>query len=142
MHKQQLIEYLSLLKLPKTDYCLFGGACLAVRDLRPTDDIDLFVTKKLYEELKNNGWRETREIGLSPYLSIQINNMQFEAHAQFDNKNWQPDIKRYLSQPEVIESYPFMPLTDLYEWKSITRRGKDISDMKLIEEYWTAQKLL
>ncbi len=140
MYKKHLLSSVALLKLPLGGYCLFGGACLAVRNLRLVDDVDLFVTKKVYDRLRDEGWREVIGTNQTPYLSATINKVCFEAHKEFMNRKWQPNIQRYLSHPEIVDGVPFMPLDELYEWKSITRRSKDVKDIKLIESFWSKQK--
>jgi hypothetical protein len=62
--------------------------------------------------------------------------VQFEAFSKYVPGKWVPDIKSYIENPEIIEGYPFMPLEELYEWKTSVRRPKDITDLKLIEAYW------
>lgn len=135
MYREQLLDRLKSLRLPKDGYCVFGGACLAIRDIRATDDIDLYVTTRLYDELKRRGWQEKTDPWPSPYLVTNINGTVVEVYKAFENKKWQPKFDRYLTKPEIIAGYRFMPLDELYEWKAVTRRPKDIRDIKLIEHY-------
>jgi hypothetical protein len=48
MKRTQLLKILNIIDLSNYEYCLFGGVCLAIRDIRETNDIDLYVTKKVY----------------------------------------------------------------------------------------------
>jgi hypothetical protein len=137
MYREQILEYLKRLELPDDGYCLFGGCCLAIRNIRPTDDIDMYVTKDLYEQLKQSGWQEIKEKGRMAYLATEIDGVEFEAFVTSDSKGWQPKIQEYLKQPEIIDGYRFMPLSELREWKANVRRPKDTIDIKLIDEFWT-----
>lgn len=136
MYREQLLEHLSSLDLPNGEYCLFGGVCLAIRNIRQTDDIDAYVTQELYKQLKDADWQEIKEVGRMPYLQKNVDGVECEAFVTSDSPGWQPDIPRYLARPEIIAGYPFMPLKDLYEWKANVRRPKDVRDLKLIEEFW------
>lgn len=141
MNREQLLENLKSPELPEGEYCLFGGVCLAIRGIRPTNDIDMYVTPELYEKLKNQGWKVAQGKDKNPHLYTEINGIEFEAFSKpKTSEGWQPDIPRYLAQPEIIEGYPFMPLDDMYEWKNSVRRPKDVRDIKLIDEYRAGQR--
>lgn len=135
MHKEQLLKVLRELGLPRDGYVIFGGACLAIRDLRATDDIDLFVSKEVYEELKGRGWQERTDLWEQPWLQTEINGIIIEVYQHFEAEGWQPRFEHYLTEPEMVGGYRFMPLDELYEWKAFVRRPKDVADMKLIEQY-------
>jgi hypothetical protein len=135
LHREQILEYLKLLQLPVEGYCLFGGCCLAIRNIRPTNDIDMYVTKEFYSRLKEGGWQEIKENGRMPYLKTEIKGVEFEAFVTSDSKGWQPKIQEYLAKPEMIDGYRFMPLSELYEWKANVRRPKDVRDIKLIDKF-------
>jgi hypothetical protein len=139
MHHQELIKNLQLLALPKNGYCIFGGACLAVRDIRETDDIDVYVAPDLYEDLKGRGWEEKLEPWPQPYLVTSVNGVIVEVYRAFESEVWQPRFNRYLKEPELIDGYRFMPLGELYKWKMATRRPKDVRDLELIEAFWRKQ---
>jgi hypothetical protein len=101
----------------------------------------MYVTPKLYAKLKNQGWKVARGKGKNPHLYTEINGVEFEAFAKPKRyKGWQPDIPRYIAEPEIIDGYPFMPLADMYEWKASVRRPKDIRDINLIDKYRSSNK--
>lgn len=110
---------------------------MAVRNLRPTDDIDLYVTPEFYQKLKDRGWQEKKDLWPEPYLVTKVNDVVVEAYQAFDTQGWQPRFQRYLLKPEMVEGYRFMPLDELYEWKAATRRPKDLRDIKLIDKFRT-----
>ncbi len=139
--KDEIIELVEQLDLPKGQYCLFGGSSLAIRNIRPTYDIDLYVTQKLYGELKKQGWEEIKLDNFMPYLYKKFSKFECEAFTTYNkNDRWIPKIKDYIESPEVVEGIPFMPLKELYDWKADTARFKDLADNKLIEAYWAKQQ--
>lgn len=143
MYREQTLKCLKSLKLPKEGYCLFGGVCLAIRDIRSTDDIDIYVTDQLYQRFKQAGWREKSDLWPEPpYLVAKIHGMGIEVYRVFVTEIWQPKFQQYLVEPEIIDGYRFMPLDELYEWKAAVRRPKDVRDLKLIDAFMVKQKKL
>lgn len=135
------IKQVQSLRLPTTDYLVFGGGCLAALNLRMAEDIDLFITEKLYNRLLKQGWQETRVGKRKPYLVTNKNGVEIQAFSVWEGEGWQPQIANYFNYPEIIKGIPFMPLDQLYQWKAATRRPKDLVDMALIEVYWQQRRL-
>jgi hypothetical protein len=139
--KDKLLQCLDELNLPKGQYCIFGGASLAIRELRPTDDIDFYVTKELYQKLKAAGWEEVKPVVSMAYLVTICKGVVCEAFTTYNKGDkWIPKIDHYIAHPEIIDGFPFMPLAELYEWKANTARDKDLKDLKIIEAYWAKVK--
>ncbi len=134
-------EVLRILDLPEGEYCVFGGASLAVRGIRNTNDIDLYVTENVYKMLKMCGWREVSVKKGMTCLVTQVGEFQVEACNSYgDDDTWIPKIQDYIANPEVVGGIPFMPLRELYEWKLDTARDKDLIDVKLIDAHWKQLK--
>jgi hypothetical protein len=57
MNRDQVLAELQALKLTSGQYVVVGGAALAIRDIRDTEDIDLVVTPQLFDELAARGWQ-------------------------------------------------------------------------------------
>lgn len=137
MDKQAFLKLLEHLNLPAGEYVVTGGACLTIRGLRETDDLDLFITDRLYSELVGRGWQETAIGKRRPYLISEIKNIPIQAFSVWEGKGWQPRIDQYLAQPEFVEGIPLMPLSELYAWKKSIRREKDLRDLVLIDSYFS-----
>lgn len=132
----QLMELLKDIDLPIGEWCVFGGACLAVHGIRPTEDVDIFVTPELYEKLRQNGWQEyVTNSTNSYYLQKVYDGITVQAFITCGTPKWRPSVKQYIGNPEIIEGMPFMPLEKMYAWKTATRRPKDIEDLKIMKPY-------
>jgi hypothetical protein len=116
MNDRKLIALIKTIDLPVEQYALFGGACLAIRNIRNLND------EKSTEKRK-------------PYLITKISGIDIQAFKIWEGVGWQPDIRAYIDNPEVVQGISFMPLTELYKWKQATRRPKDLKDLKLIDFY-------
>jgi hypothetical protein len=122
------------LKLPEWQYVVFGAGPLAAHGIRPTNDVDLFVTTALYERLKAAGWSEhiTSTGGL--YLADGI----YEADDSWDYGAYNPTIEELIDAAEVIQGVPFAPLGEVLKWKRAFGRPKDVVDVRLIEDHLRA----
>jgi len=135
MDKQQLINFIGGLELPEGEFVLFGGSSLAIRSIRKAGDIDLFVTKDLFDKLFARGWVKTSQQNRQPYLINDKGPLSMQAFHVWEGGSWLPSIDDYINYPEIVEGIPFMPLKELYKWKTVTRRPKDLVDIKLIDKY-------
>jgi hypothetical protein len=135
MNDMKLIALIKTIDLPVGQYALFGGACLAIRNIRNLNDLDIFITDKLYDKLCADGWHEISTEKRKPYLITKIRGIDIQAFKIWEGVGWQPDIRAYIDNPEVVQGIPFMPLTELYKWKQETRRPKDLKDLKLIDSF-------
>ena len=125
--KQQFLDQLknlNKLDLPKNQYLIWGSGPMAIRNIRQSNDIDLIVSKNLWDQL----------IDIYPVASkqmIRIGNIEIWN----DCLNLTDKIDAMISNPDIFEGFPFMTLTDTIEWKRFMNREKDLKDIDLIEEY-------
>lgn len=55
MSKEELIELIEKLELPKDEYYILSSGCLALYDLRDkVGDLDLCISNELFENFKKN----------------------------------------------------------------------------------------
>jgi hypothetical protein len=106
---------------------------MAIRGLKEPHDIDIVVTQELYDEYKQKeGW--TEETGdIDTYL--QNNGIELW-------HNWKPgtwDVRELITNAEIIDGLPFVPLTQVLKWKEANARPKDIGDAELIRAHIAAQ---
>jgi len=126
----KFLDELKKLNLPKNLYVIFGSGPLAIRNIRTNHDIDVLVTKSLWDLLAFE-----YEITSKPERpdSIYIGNLQF---LQYDYKDWSPAINDpmlLLSDYEEINGYPFVKLEYLLECKKQMIGKKHHEDVKIIE---------
>ena len=66
-----VLAELNALDLPAAEYVVVGGAVLAVWDLRDTEDIDLVVTQRLFDQLAARGWQRKLRPDGNPSLKAR-----------------------------------------------------------------------
>lgn len=139
MDRPKLFEVLTSLDFPKGQWAVFGGACLTAYGIRPTEDLEIFVTSLLYDQLRQKGWEE-RSAGSTgaPYVTHVVSDIPVLAFVNCGSDRWRPDPEAYIADPEIIAGYPFMPLGQMQEWKAATARNKDLQDVRLIAQFLEA----
>jgi hypothetical protein len=121
------------LGLPLGQYVVFGGGPLAAHGIRPTTDVDLFVTTTVYEQLKLAGWEEhdVPAPGEGRYLAQGI----YGAACTWHYGEYNPVPEELIAVADLIEGIPFAPLVEVVKWKKAYGRPKDLVDVTLIEEF-------
>ncbi len=120
-----MIKYLDeLKKLKLLKYVILGSGALAVRGIRENKDLDVLVDEKTFEKLK-------KKYSLSDKGAIEIGNIEVWSHF----RPWFEDANLLIEDCDIINGFRFMKLKYLVSWKQWCGREKDLSDLKLVEEY-------
>lgn len=138
MGNKELFQKVKKLNLPISEYALFGSAPMGIRKLRVCRDIDIIVTKKLWNEYSGKPeWKLAKTQNQDEYSDgLRNNNIELW-------KDWWLgwDIKRLIREAEIIDGLPFVKLKYVLKWKKFTARKKDLKDVKIIEKFLKTKKL-
>lgn len=129
--KEEIIAKVKALNLPKDSYMVFGSCPLAIAGIREVNDIDFLVSEEVYAELKKAGWQEVKKAPNDTPLSYDV----FEAHDNWNFSSYSPTLAKLLATATVVEGIPFASLEEVRKWKIASGRPKDLTDIKLIDEY-------
>ena len=122
-----IIESAKALGLPPESYVVVGSSVMVVLGLaKSDDDVDLTVTRELFERFKKDGWRQEL-YGDEPLLKNGI----YDVGAHF--YKW--EVSDLLEDALWIDEVPFISLRKLLEWKRHMMRPSDIPQLKIIEDY-------
>ena len=117
------LDELKALKLPEGEYSIFGSGPLAIRKMRENKDIDIIVTKNLWNELAKSHPVKGDKL-------IQIGNINiYKSCPYFD------DVAKLIEDSDIIDTIRFVRLADVLRWKRLMAREKDQRDILLIENY-------
>ncbi len=129
---RQLLGVVKKLNLPDGEYAIFGSGPMAVRGIKPTDDLDVMVASELYKKLKEiysekqkQGYKEIVYY-LEPIQGIEVIKANISG---FNNP------ESVISRAELIEGLRFVLLKDIIAWKKKMARPKDFEHIKMIEDY-------
>lgn len=128
----KIIEEIKSLNLPRGEYIVVGSGIMSVYGIREHKDIDLLVSKRLYEQLKSLGWEAKNLEGKFEYVSKGIVGASPEI---ITLPNYKPTLEELLSKAVIIDSVAFTSFRDLIEFKQALGREKDLIDIDLIEKY-------
>ena len=121
MNKNELYKLINTLELPISEYCVLSGGSLVMHNIRETtNDLDIYITKKGFEIIKEK---------FSPILIDEDKNLyKLNDNIEcFLDSNFETDI-------ELIDGYPCQSLISVYKFKKKLNRKKDQSDIVAIKE--------
>ena len=120
MNKEELIELIESLKLDKNEYWILSSGALVIRGIYPdAGDLDIAVTEKGLQELKNN---YTLEEKANDWYKV---NDKIECVLE-TKEEWK--IERY-------GEYNLQSIEKYYEFLKNSNREKDKVRIPLVEEY-------
>lgn len=120
MNKTQLLQKLTQMNLPPTQYWLVAGGAMVLYGLRETTaDVDLGCTTRLADELERQGYATFR-------MEDGARKISFDAECELF-ENWLYD------RVEMIEEVPVISLQGLLTMKKALGRKKDFDDIEKIQ---------
>lgn len=129
-----IFEEVRKLDLPSGEYLVLGSGILGALGIRDVRDIDLLVSARLFDELKNNGW-EYGEVEIEGRMRKKLSKGYIEVYEDFWYGKENPETMQMIADAQMMDGVPFLPLHKLLEIKRSFSREKDVKDIKLIEEY-------
>ena len=124
------------LHLPSKQYAVFGSGLLDVLGLKKASDIDIIMTKQLFEDLsQQKDWSLNKHPNGGEVLSHEtIEGIEAFYEASIPMCD-QQGIERMISNATIIEDVEFVRLEDILAWKQAFGREKDLQDVHLINRY-------
>lgn len=124
-------QFLSL-GLPKNKCLIMSSGVMALFGIRKNRDLDIVVTKDVFNKLKNNNKLVYSHRRLSDNPSYQ----SLDGNIEFYGTMWpfKKSVEYYLKKAIVIKGVRFLPLRTVIKWKNKLRRPKDKADIGLIKK--------
>lgn len=120
--REDIIQTIKSMNLPSQEYWITSGAALVIHGVKETTrDIDLGCTSILIDKFIKEGCK---------YRLVEDNSRIVEVTDKIELlENWCVD------EILIIESLPVASLESIKKQKSQLGREKDLSDIKLIDDY-------
>ncbi len=139
-----ILEKVRSLGLPAGQFVIMGSAILELKGIRKAEDIDIIVTRELFDRLKTDPeWeykRETGDVGGGVDVEMLVKG-DISLYPYIYGGG---TIDFFLNDPtriEEIDGVPFASLSNLLEAKSGSwDRPKDRHDAELIEAYLSSHQ--
>jgi AAA+ superfamily predicted ATPase len=130
MENESIFEKIKSLNLNLGEYAVVSGGVLEARGIRKSGDIDLLVTRKVFEQLANEGW----EIFFKSDKFILYKD-EFEVAMNCNFGEYTPDTNSIIQEADIIDGCAFESIDELIKFKQAMGREKDKNDLELLEEY-------
>ena len=132
MDREELIRRVSELDLPIGEYCVVGSGPLAVRSLCDATDIDLLVSGRIYEQLKEkDAWVESaNEEGV-----MILSNPPYEVGHEYRCGEYLGEPETLFDEVDVVDGVAFASLEQVMQYKRARGKQKDQQDIALVNEY-------
>lgn len=130
----KIVDRIKELGLPFGKYVVIGGV-MEVHGIRLANDIDVVVTKELFESLQERGWKRKwffRRVFTSKLLT---NGKGAEAFIDYRHGTFQFSTEELIGRADIIDGISFLRLEDLMVFKAEMARKKDLLDVELIKKY-------
>ena len=130
----ELLNKLKAFNLPPEKYVVVGSGALGVRGLRASKDLDIIVTKDLWDELAKINPVTKNEWEINTIVLDKNIEALDPAQSLFGNSKEIP-IGEIFREADVIDGIKYINLKHLKEFKREFGREKDLKDIELIDNY-------
>jgi hypothetical protein len=124
---QQLLQQLKALNLPNDQFAIFGSGPLGIRGLRPIDDLDVVVTKNLWDRLCKK--YPTEKAGSGRRIRLG----QIEIFFSWYPGKW--NIQKLIDEADNFDGIRFVKLEEVLHWKENSNWPIDKKDAEIIKKY-------
>lgn len=129
-----IYKKLKELNLPQGEYVVVGGAITA-HNIRESEDLDILVMPKLYQQLKKQGFKACTCQECIDTSRILLSIKDVDILPNLILGDYIGDTRKLIAEADIIQGFPFIKLKELIKFKKVLAREKDFADIKLIEEY-------
>lgn len=126
-----IIKKVKNLDLPLGEYVIVGGGILEALGLRETNDIDVAVTPKLLEKLRESGkYKEEIKWG-----KLFLTGDKIDIITQLNWDKYSTKTEEAIKTATIIDGIPFLNIEETIKYKTALGREKDFKDMELLKDY-------
>jgi len=137
---QNLLKELKEFNLPPDQFAIFGSGPARIRKLlsRRVGDLDLIVTKSLWQELSSKhpvkeikGWAcRNRKIDLTENIEVCERYLFYKPE----------EVEKLIREADVVDGIRFVKLEEVARYKKRLNRPKDRKDLKEVNTYLRKEK--
>lgn len=117
---------IATLCLPEGSFIVVGSGIIGALKIRESNDIDIVVDRDVYDTFEDLGWGK----------GLWGDHVVYQKEPFEIGYDWYGENARdLLNRAQVVDGVPYLGLDEVYEWKKMKGREKDIRDLGLIDEY-------
>lgn len=134
-----IVSRVKILNLPKGEYCVFGSGVLEIHGIRKAKDVDVLVTEKLYQELKQQGWKRKWFFWRTLWSKAIVKGTNEAFNNLYWANSYRPKTEDLIARAEYYDGIPFLTLHDLLEFQRNLPRKKDKDGVRRVEAYFASR---
>jgi hypothetical protein len=125
------------LNFPSDSYVVVGSGHLVALGLKEGHDIDIVVTKDLFEKCKKEGWKQVKWTYPDKLGHTYLRKGNVELYLDVNKGSFNPTTKELLKRAVVINGVSFASLEYILKFKKEYNKvnPKHLKDIELIEKY-------
>ena len=123
------------LKLPASDYVIFGSAPIYIHSLRRAiDDLDIVARRLAWKIVTSLGRPTSAPSGNGTMIELYDGRLQF--FDRWISPDW--DVDKLIDQADMINGFPFAQLEQVYRSKLQSNRLGDQEDLQALRLYYSS----
>ena len=139
-NRHWILEEVKKLQIPLNECAVFGSGLLDVLSFKKAHDIDLLVTKRLFDTLaKNTEWKQCFYPDGHAGLKHKVKNIEAFYDAGWSGYD-RVGVEEKIDHATIIDGVRFVSLQEILDWKRKIAREKDRRDVEIIEDYLLKRK--
>ncbi|MFH1712336.1 MAG: hypothetical protein ABH846_03840 [Patescibacteria group bacterium] len=127
-----LFDIVRKLDLPAGDWVIFGSGPLVAHGIRDhAHDVDILA--------RGTAWEAAKKLGVAVQATMRDHAVRIHDDTIEIFDGWSPgewDTDELIDNAVIVDGLPFVQLEQVYKWKKIMGRVKDIKDIKAMDEYF------
>lgn len=136
MKKDQLFTAIKALKLNPDEFIVIGSGTLTALGIRQTTDVDLVVSKLVFDRFEKTGQWERKDFDDGTHYLV---NGIYEVGLDWGSPDAQPNLQELKEDQVIIDDLPFAGLATVRKWKAWKGTEKHLKDVQLIDAYLKKQ---
>lgn len=132
-----IFKEIKKLKFPLGSYVVVGSGHIIALGLKEGHDVDIVVTKELFEKCKNKGWKQVSWTYPDKLGHIYLRKGKVELYLDVNRGDINPTTEELIQRAVIIDGVPFASLEDVLKFKKEYSKvnPKHLKDIKLIEKH-------
>lgn len=133
----ELLKEIKKLKFPLGSYVVVGSGHMIALGLKKGQDVDIVVTKDLFEKCKGEGWKQVSWTYTDKLGHIYLRKGIVELYLDVNRGDFNPATEELIHRATIIDEVPFASLEDMLKFKKEYNNvnPKHLNDIKLIEKH-------
>jgi len=130
-----IFEQVKRLYLPEEEYIVVGSGPLVARNLKKGKDVDIVVSKRIFEQYKNKeDWKVLPWTYPGKEGEVFLRKGVVEFYMDVNCPDFNPSLEELLNRADILRGIPFISIEDMIRLKQgyykLTQKEKHLKDIE------------